>query len=64
MHARAPHSGTFQVGDVPGRKEPGTGEVNWRNVFKSDSRSWLPRNRRNGTWTFGARDGGTGKMFR
>ena len=23
----------FQVGDVPGRKEPGTGEVNWRNVF-------------------------------
>ncbi len=27
--------GYFQVGDVPGRKEPGTGEVNWRNVFKS-----------------------------
>jgi hydroxypyruvate isomerase len=25
----------FQVGDVPGRKEPGTGEVNWRNVFKA-----------------------------
>ena len=24
----------FQVGDNPGRKEPGTGEVNWRNVFK------------------------------
>jgi len=23
------------VGDVPGRKEPGTGEVNWRNVFKA-----------------------------
>lgn len=27
------HIGYFQVGDVPGRKEPGTGEVNWRNVF-------------------------------
>jgi hydroxypyruvate isomerase len=24
----------FQVGDNPGRKEPGTGEVNYRNVFK------------------------------
>lgn len=23
----------FQVGDVPGRKEPGTGEINYRNVF-------------------------------
>ena len=27
--------GYFQVGDVPGRREPGTGEVNWRNVFKA-----------------------------
>ena len=27
--------GYFQVGDNPGRKEPGTGEVNWRNVFKA-----------------------------
>jgi len=27
--------GYFQVGDVPGRKEPGTGEVNWSNVFKA-----------------------------
>jgi len=27
--------GYFQVGDVPGRKEPGTGEINWRNVFKA-----------------------------
>ena len=25
----------FQVGDVPGRKEPGSGEVNWSNVFKA-----------------------------
>ena len=24
----------FQVGDNPGRKEPGTGEVNWGNVFR------------------------------
>jgi hydroxypyruvate isomerase len=27
--------GYFQVGDVPGRREPGTGEVNWPNVFKA-----------------------------
>jgi hydroxypyruvate isomerase len=27
--------GYFQVGDVPGRREPGTGEVNWQNVFKA-----------------------------
>jgi hydroxypyruvate isomerase len=27
--------GYFQIGDVPGRREPGTGEVNWRNVFKA-----------------------------
>ena len=26
--------GYVQTGDVPGRKEPGTGEVNYRNVFK------------------------------
>lgn len=26
--------GYFQIGDNPGRKEPGTGEVNWRNVFR------------------------------
>jgi hydroxypyruvate isomerase len=25
---------TFHLGDNPGRKEPGTGEVNFRNVFK------------------------------
>ncbi|MGH9672101.1 MAG: TIM barrel protein, partial [Bryobacteraceae bacterium] len=25
----------FQVGDVPGRREPGTGELNWRNIFKA-----------------------------
>lgn len=27
--------GYFQVGDVPGRNEPGSGEVNWRNVFRA-----------------------------
>lgn len=26
--------GYFQIGDVPGRKEPTTGEINYRNVFK------------------------------
>ena len=24
----------FQIGDVPGRKEPGTGEMNYKNIFK------------------------------
>jgi hydroxypyruvate isomerase len=27
--------GHFHVGDVPGRHEPGTGEINYRNVFKA-----------------------------
>ena len=27
--------GHFHVGDVPGRKEPGTGEINYKNVFKA-----------------------------
>ncbi|MCZ2155431.1 MAG: TIM barrel protein, partial [Bryobacterales bacterium] len=27
--------GYFQVGDVPGRKEPYTGEINFQNVFKA-----------------------------
>ena len=26
--------GYFQIGDNPGRKEPTTGEINYRNVFK------------------------------
>ncbi len=26
--------GYFQVGDVPGRKEPGTGEINYKNIFR------------------------------
>lgn len=28
-----PEIGYFQIGDVPGRKEPGTGEINYQNVF-------------------------------
>ncbi|MDR1465538.1 MAG: TIM barrel protein [Oscillospiraceae bacterium] len=27
--------GHFHVGDVPGRNEPGTGEINYRNVFRA-----------------------------
>ena len=27
--------GHFHVGDVPGRHEPGTGEINYRNVFRA-----------------------------
>jgi hydroxypyruvate isomerase len=26
--------GYFQIGDVPGRKEPTTGEMNYKNIFK------------------------------
>jgi len=26
--------GYFQIGDNPGRKEPTTGEINYRNIFK------------------------------
>lgn len=26
--------GLFHIGDVPGRHEPGTGEINYRNIFK------------------------------
>jgi len=29
------HVGHFHVGDNPGRNEPGTGEINYRNVFKA-----------------------------
>ena len=36
-HIRKHHRsiGYYQCGDVPGRNEPGTGEINWRNVFKA-----------------------------
>ena len=26
--------GYFQIGDVPGRKEPTSGEMNYKNIFK------------------------------
>jgi hydroxypyruvate isomerase len=26
--------GAFHIGDNPGRKEPGTGEINYKNIFK------------------------------
>ena len=26
--------GDFQIGDNPGRNEPGTGEINYKNIFK------------------------------
>ena len=29
-----PEIAYFQIGDVPGRKEPGTGEINYQNVFR------------------------------
>jgi hydroxypyruvate isomerase len=29
------HTGHFHVADVPGRNEPGTGEINYRNVFRA-----------------------------
>ena len=28
------HIAAFHVGDNPGRKEPGTGEINYKNVFR------------------------------
>lgn len=34
MNAAWNHIPYFQVGDNPGRKEPGTGEINYKNVFK------------------------------
>ena len=37
--------GYFQIGDNPGRKEPGTGEVNYRNIFKHVAREDAGRRR-------------------
>ena len=31
----APHVAVFHVADNPGRNDPGTGEINWRNVYKA-----------------------------
>jgi hydroxypyruvate isomerase len=35
LRAHIDRIGHFHVGDVPGRHEPGTGEINYRNVFKA-----------------------------
>lgn len=35
IRANIDRIGHFHVGDVPGRHEPGTGEINYRNVFKA-----------------------------
>ena len=32
----------FHLGDNPGRKEPTTGEINYRNVFQMDPRQGIP----------------------
>ncbi len=35
IRANIGHIGHIHVGDVPGRKQPGTGEINYKNVFKA-----------------------------
>jgi hydroxypyruvate isomerase len=35
LRANIDRIGHFHIGDVPGRHEPGTGEINYRNVFKA-----------------------------
>lgn len=35
IRANIDRIGHFHIGDVPGRNEPGTGEINYRNVFKA-----------------------------
>lgn len=35
IRANIERIGHFHIGDVPGRHEPGTGEINYRNVFKA-----------------------------
>ncbi len=35
LRTYAAHVGHFHVADVPGRNEPGTGEINYRNVFRA-----------------------------
>ena len=39
----------FQIGDNPGRKEPGTGEMNYKNLFRHIARQRLQRRVRHGT---------------
>ena len=35
----APHVAVFHVADSPGRHEPGTGELNWPNIYKAIQKS-------------------------
>ena len=35
IRANVDRIGHFHIGDVPGRNEPGTGEINYRNVFRA-----------------------------
>jgi len=35
IRANIDRIGHFHVGDVPGRHEPGTGEIDYRNVFRA-----------------------------
>ncbi len=35
----APHVAVFHVADSPGRHEPGTGELNWANIYKAIQKS-------------------------
>jgi hydroxypyruvate isomerase len=35
IHRNIARIGHFHVGDVPGRHEPGTGEINYANVFQA-----------------------------
>ena len=38
----------FQIGDNPGRKEPTTGEINYKNVFQHIYDIRIPRNHGDG----------------
>ena len=35
----APHVAVFHVADSPGRHEPGTGELDWPNIYKAIQKS-------------------------
>jgi hydroxypyruvate isomerase len=44
--------GHIHIGDNPGRQEPGTGEINYRNVFKAMYEEGYEKNRYDGFVTF------------
>ncbi len=45
----------IQIGDNPGRKEPGTGEINYKNIFKHLHEKRLQRHTGHGAWQFSSR---------